>query len=166
MPSPRARLASEMCLEESSRPSVGGTCARSHAGGRGAAEDADRQVGLDANLAGEPDVWAQARFAGESLLFQGLHRPELAADDLDLAGRTAGVAAAAVQDINPGILDRRTNFRPASTSNDFSPSTVTVGMARRLLRVGTLIYRANSVMAPRRANKRRRGARSLDGSSR
>jgi len=41
-----------------------------------------------------------------------------------------------VPDVDAGVLDRQDELLPGSTSNDFSPSTVTVGMSLRLPRGG------------------------------
>src|SRR5262249_41946013 len=75
-------------------------------------DDADFQVGLDADLAGEPGIRLEVGLAGQSLLFGFAHRRGVAGEDLDAAGRAPRVAAATVEDVDPGILDRQDQLLP------------------------------------------------------
>src|SRR5579883_1978181 len=75
-------------------------------------EDADLQVGRDADLAGEPGIRLEVGLAGQALLFGFAHRRGVAGEDLDAAGRAPRVAAATVEDVNPGIHDRQDQFLP------------------------------------------------------
>src|SRR4051794_1545837 len=92
--------------------SIGRARAGGHPRGRGPPQHLDGQVGRDADLAGEADIRAQARLTREPGLFDLAHRFELARDHLDPAGGSAGIPAATVQDVDPGVLDGQDELLP------------------------------------------------------
>ena len=73
---------------------------------------ADGQVVAHLNLAREPRVRLSAGHALQALLFGRRDWTRLAIDHFDAAGRAAGVAAAAMQDVDTRILDSEHESSP------------------------------------------------------
>jgi hypothetical protein len=76
-----------------------------HADLMGSIDDANLQVGLDSDLAGETRIGLEVRLASQSLLFGHAHRRGVSGDYLDAARGATCVAATAVQDIDPSVFD-------------------------------------------------------------
>src|SRR5271166_3398651 len=85
--------------------SIGGPRPRRNSPSPCAVNHGDPEVGMDTDLAGEADVGCDISFAGQAgLLDLGL-RPGVATQDLDPAGRAAGIAAASVHDVDSRVFD-------------------------------------------------------------
>ena len=99
---------------------------------RGPVDHGDPEVGIDPDLAGEPDVRARGRPRGPAAPARA---PSGAATSPPRTSTRQVVHRALPPQrcmmSMPASSMARTSFLPGSTSNDFSPSTVTVGMIWR-----------------------------------
>lgn len=68
------------------------------------ADDADVEIIHQPHLARKPRVLAKVCFGGENRLFRLADRARITREDLDPAGRAAGISAAAVKNIHLVIL--------------------------------------------------------------
>jgi hypothetical protein len=56
------------------------------------------------DLTGQPDVVWQFSFHRQAITLEFAHFARISGEDFDSARRTASIAAAAMEDVNPGIL--------------------------------------------------------------
>ena len=92
-----------------------------------AADGADGHVVIAEDLARQAD--AGHALGGEHLLLGDGHSLGFALDELDAAGRAAGVAAAGMEDVDPGVLLDRQHQPLAVLDFDVAnPSTVSFGI--------------------------------------
>jgi hypothetical protein len=75
-------------------------------------DDAYLQVGLDADLTRQPGIRLEIRLPSQPLLFELTHGRRIAGQDLDTTRGAPCVAAATVEDVDPGILDPQDQLFP------------------------------------------------------
>ena len=86
------------------------------------AQHAHREVLAHLDLAREPRVGLSAGHALQPLFLGRRNRARISIDYLDPAGSAASVAAATMQDVNPGVLDRKHEPSPVVRSDEgFDP---------------------------------------------
>lgn len=77
-----------------------------------AAQDADREVVAQLDLAGQSQVLGAFGEGAKAFPFRACHLAGIAGEDLDAAGCTASIAAAAVQDVDPSVFDTEHQAAP------------------------------------------------------
>jgi hypothetical protein len=82
------------------------------------AQDAHSQVVADLDLARKSRLWLAAGHALQPLFLGRRNRARLTTDYLDAAGRAAGIAAAAMQDVDTRILDGEHKSPPVARGDD------------------------------------------------
>jgi hypothetical protein len=71
---------------------------------------ANFQITINANLAGEPNVWRQLRLHRQTIAFEFSHLTRLALENLNATSGAARISAAAVKNIDACVFDRQDEF--------------------------------------------------------